>query len=128
MAGICRASLPASNQDRSMTRTRATRHEERMFAGRAAAAGGLPRRRPDRTVDGGRRGQRRADRAVRQSARAAQAARPSPAMSLPIIAAPPYALNLEHRIAKAPAAVHAVEAELMIVLDGQAPSPPAARW
>ena len=53
---------------------------------------------------------------IRQSARAAQAGRP--ASSQPIIAAPPYALNLEHRTAKAPASQHPVEAEIIMVLDG----------
>jgi mannose-6-phosphate isomerase-like protein (cupin superfamily) len=53
---------------------------------------------------------------IRQSARAAQADRPSSSKS--IIAAPPYALNLEHRTAKAPASVHGGEAELIMVLDG----------
>jgi mannose-6-phosphate isomerase-like protein (cupin superfamily) len=53
---------------------------------------------------------------IRQSARAAQAGRPS--ISQPIIAAPPYALNLEHRTGKAPASQHPVEAELIMVLDG----------
>jgi quercetin dioxygenase-like cupin family protein len=53
---------------------------------------------------------------IRQSARAAQAGRPS--ASQPIIAAPPYALNLEHRTGKAPASQHPVEAEIIMVLDG----------
>jgi mannose-6-phosphate isomerase-like protein (cupin superfamily) len=54
---------------------------------------------------------------IRQSARAAQA--PSaPALSRPIIAAAPYALNLEHRTGKAPASLHTGEAEVIIVLDG----------
>jgi len=53
---------------------------------------------------------------IRQSARAAQGDRPSSAK--PIIAAPPYALNLEHRTGKAPASVHTGEAEIIIVLDG----------
>src|SRR4051812_28493663 len=53
---------------------------------------------------------------IRQSARAAQADRPS--SSKPIIAAPPYALNLEHRTGKAPASVHGGEAEIIMVLDG----------
>ena len=54
---------------------------------------------------------------IRQNARAAQAPN-APALSRPIIAAPPYALNLEHRTGKAPASVHAAEAEVIIVLDG----------
>lgn len=53
---------------------------------------------------------------IRQSARAAQADRPS--SSKPIVAAQPYALNLEHRTGKAPASVHGGEAELIMVLDG----------
>jgi mannose-6-phosphate isomerase-like protein (cupin superfamily) len=53
---------------------------------------------------------------IRQSARAAQADRPS--SSKPIITAQPYALNLEHRTGKAPASVHGGEAELIMVLDG----------
>jgi len=53
---------------------------------------------------------------IRQSARAAQAGKPS--ISQPIIAALPYALNLEHRTAKAPASQHPVEAEIIMVLDG----------
>src|SRR5438045_3927176 len=53
---------------------------------------------------------------IRQKASAAQAGRP--ASSLPIIAAAPWALNLEHRIAKAPASQHPVEAEIIMVLDG----------
>jgi mannose-6-phosphate isomerase-like protein (cupin superfamily) len=54
---------------------------------------------------------------IRQSARAAQAAT-APSISRPIIAAPPYALNLEHRTGKAPASVHPGEAEVIMVLDG----------
>ena len=53
---------------------------------------------------------------IRQSARAAQGTRPS--ASQPIIAAPPYALNLEHRTGTAPASQHPVEAEIIMVLDG----------
>ena len=53
---------------------------------------------------------------IRQSARAAQADRPS--SSKPIISAQPYVLNLEHRAGKAPASVHTGEAELIMVLDG----------
>ncbi len=53
---------------------------------------------------------------IRQNARAAQAGRPS--ISQPIITAPPYALNLEHRTGKAPASQHPVEAEVIMVLDG----------
>jgi quercetin dioxygenase-like cupin family protein len=53
---------------------------------------------------------------IRQSARAAQADRPS--SSKPIITAPPYALNLEHRTGTAPASQHPVEAEIIMVLDG----------
>lgn len=54
---------------------------------------------------------------IRQTARAAQA--PSaPSSARPIITAPPYTLNLEHRTGKAPASVHTAEAELIIVLDG----------
>jgi quercetin dioxygenase-like cupin family protein len=53
---------------------------------------------------------------IRQSARAAQADRPS--SSKPIIAAPPYVLNLEHRTGTAPASQHPVEAEIIMVLDG----------
>jgi mannose-6-phosphate isomerase-like protein (cupin superfamily) len=53
---------------------------------------------------------------IRQSARAAQGDRPS--MSKPIISAQPYVLNLEHRTGKAPASVHAGEAEIIMVLDG----------
>ncbi|MEO8300177.1 MAG: hypothetical protein ABI608_00210 [Rhizomicrobium sp.] len=54
---------------------------------------------------------------IRQNARAAQAAS-APSLSRPIIAAPPYALNLEHRTGKAPASLHPAEAEVIIVLDG----------
>lgn len=53
---------------------------------------------------------------IRQSARAAQGTRPS--VSQPIIAAAPYALNLEHRTGTAPASQHPVEAEIIMVLDG----------
>lgn len=53
---------------------------------------------------------------IRQKAGAAQAGRP--ASSQPIIAAAPWALNLEHRIAKAPASQHPAEAEIIMVLDG----------
>jgi mannose-6-phosphate isomerase-like protein (cupin superfamily) len=57
---------------------------------------------------------------IRQSARAAQASATPipPSLSRPIIAAPPYALNLEHRTGKAPASQHPVEAEVIMVLDG----------
>ncbi|MBA2587228.1 MAG: hypothetical protein H0U98_01245 [Alphaproteobacteria bacterium] len=54
---------------------------------------------------------------IRQDARAAQAPA-APSLSRPIITAPPYALNLEHRTGKAPASLHPAEAELIIVLDG----------
>jgi mannose-6-phosphate isomerase-like protein (cupin superfamily) len=54
---------------------------------------------------------------IRQDARAAQAP-VAPSQSRPIIAAPPYALNLEHRTGKAPASLHPAEAEVIIVLDG----------
>ena len=54
---------------------------------------------------------------IRQNARAAQPAA-APSLSRPIIIASPYALNLEHRTGKAPASVHAAEAEVIIVLDG----------
>jgi mannose-6-phosphate isomerase-like protein (cupin superfamily) len=54
---------------------------------------------------------------IRQNARAAQAAA-APSLSRPIITAPPYALNLEHRTGKAAAALHTGEAEVIIVLDG----------
>jgi mannose-6-phosphate isomerase-like protein (cupin superfamily) len=47
-----------------------------------------------------------------------QGASPPPNALQQIIAAAPYTLNLEHRIAKAPAAIHQTEAEVMIVLDG----------
>jgi mannose-6-phosphate isomerase-like protein (cupin superfamily) len=53
---------------------------------------------------------------IRQSARAAQGAKPSAAQ--PIISAQPYVLNLEHRTGKAPASVHGAEAEIIMVLDG----------
>ena len=53
---------------------------------------------------------------IRQNAKAAQAGRPG--SSLPIIAAGSYVFNLEHRIAKAPASQHPVEAEIIMVLDG----------
>ena len=53
---------------------------------------------------------------IRQKASAAQAGRPG--SSLPIITAAPWALNLEHRIAKAPASQHPAEAEIIMVLDG----------
>jgi quercetin dioxygenase-like cupin family protein len=54
---------------------------------------------------------------IRQNARAAQAPT-APSLSRPIITAGPYALNLEHRTGKAPASVHPVEAEVIVVLDG----------
>ena len=54
---------------------------------------------------------------IRQNARAAQAPA-APSLSRSIIAAPPYALNLEHRTGKAPASLHPAEAEVIIVLDG----------
>jgi mannose-6-phosphate isomerase-like protein (cupin superfamily) len=53
---------------------------------------------------------------IRQSARAAQADRPS--ASKPIIAVQPYELSLEHRTGKTGASVHTGEAEMIIVLDG----------
>jgi mannose-6-phosphate isomerase-like protein (cupin superfamily) len=53
---------------------------------------------------------------IRQSARAAQAGRPS--ASKPIIAVLPYELSLEHRTGKAPASQHPAEAEIIMVLDG----------
>jgi quercetin dioxygenase-like cupin family protein len=52
---------------------------------------------------------------IRQSARAAQAGKPS--ASKPIIAAQ-YELSLEHRTGKTGASVHTGEAEIIIVLDG----------
>ncbi|HKX63831.1 MAG TPA: hypothetical protein VJM78_00875 [Rhizomicrobium sp.] len=61
---------------------------------------------------------------IRQSARATQAAaNPArPNVMAPIISAPsatqPYALNLEHRNAKANAAQHPATAEVIMVLDG----------
>jgi len=53
---------------------------------------------------------------IKQSARAAQAGRPS--MAKPIITALPYELDLDHRTGRTPASLHPVEAEVMIVLDG----------
>jgi mannose-6-phosphate isomerase-like protein (cupin superfamily) len=53
---------------------------------------------------------------IRQSASASQGARPN-AMQ-PIIVAPPYTINLEHRAGKTGASVHGGEAEIIIVLDG----------
>ena len=53
---------------------------------------------------------------IRQSARAAQGTRPS--ASQPIIAAPPYSFNLEHRTGQAPASLHTGEAEIIMVLEG----------
>jgi mannose-6-phosphate isomerase-like protein (cupin superfamily) len=47
-----------------------------------------------------------------------QAAKPSPNQHEAIISAPPYALALERRVGKAPAAVHPGHAELMIILEG----------
>ena len=61
---------------------------------------------------------------IRQSARATQAsANPArPSVNAPIISVPPgtppYALNLEHRNAKAPASQHPATAEIVMVLDG----------
>ncbi len=52
---------------------------------------------------------------IRQSAAQAPSA---PAVSRPLITAAPDALNLEYRTGKAPAAVHAGQAELIIVLGG----------
>ena len=52
------------------------------------------------------------------SAQAAAAQGGKPNSLKPIIAAPGYTLNLEHRVARAPAAVHPTDAEWMIVLDG----------
>jgi mannose-6-phosphate isomerase-like protein (cupin superfamily) len=54
--------------------------------------------------------------ALSAAAAAAQAGQPN--SHKPIIAAPGYTLNLEHRVARAPAAVHPADAEWMIVLDG----------
>jgi quercetin dioxygenase-like cupin family protein len=53
---------------------------------------------------------------IRQSARAAQAGRPT--MLKPIIIAGPYELSLDHRTGKTSASQHPVEAELIMVLDG----------
>jgi len=53
---------------------------------------------------------------IKQSARAAQGARPS--MSKPIITAQPYELDLDYRTGKAPASQHPVDAEMIVVLDG----------
>ena len=61
---------------------------------------------------------------IRQSARATQAsANPArPSVNAPIISVPPgtppYALNLEHRNAKAGASQHPATAEIVMVLDG----------
>ena len=55
-------------------------------------------------------------RALSQAAAAAQGTRPNSLK--PIIAIPGYTLNLEHRVARAPAAVHPADAEWLIVLDG----------
>jgi quercetin dioxygenase-like cupin family protein len=52
------------------------------------------------------------------SAKAAAGQGSQPNVHETIIAAPGYTLNLEHRIARAPASVHPTEAEWMIVLDG----------
>jgi mannose-6-phosphate isomerase-like protein (cupin superfamily) len=42
-----------------------------------------------------------------------------PIIAEPILVLPPYRANLEYRTAKAPAAVHVKEAELMYVIEGQ---------
>ena len=52
------------------------------------------------------------------SARAAAAQDGQPNSKQTIIAADGYVLSLEHRVGKAPAAVHPTQAELMIVLEG----------
>jgi mannose-6-phosphate isomerase-like protein (cupin superfamily) len=54
---------------------------------------------------------------IRETARAAKAPA-APSASRPILAAGPYALNLEYRTGKAPASVHGTEAEVVMVLDG----------
>jgi mannose-6-phosphate isomerase-like protein (cupin superfamily) len=55
---------------------------------------------------------------IMAKAAADQAATPTPNQHETIISAPPYTLSLERRVGKAPAAVHTLGAELMIVLDG----------
>jgi len=55
-------------------------------------------------------------RVLSQAAAAAQAGKPNSLK--PIIAVPGYTLNLEHRVARAPAAIHPADAEWMIVLEG----------
>jgi mannose-6-phosphate isomerase-like protein (cupin superfamily) len=55
---------------------------------------------------------------IMAKAAADQAAKPTPNQHEPIISAPPYALVLERRVGKAPAALHPAHAELMIILDG----------
>jgi oxalate decarboxylase/phosphoglucose isomerase-like protein (cupin superfamily) len=55
---------------------------------------------------------------IMAKAAADQAATPTPNQHESIISAPPYSLSLERRVAKAPAALHASGAELMIVLEG----------
>jgi quercetin dioxygenase-like cupin family protein len=57
---------------------------------------------------------------ITAKAAAVQAANPTPNQHETIIAARPYTLSLERRVAKAPAATHSNGAELMIVLDGGA--------
>jgi mannose-6-phosphate isomerase-like protein (cupin superfamily) len=55
---------------------------------------------------------------IRQNAQASQGARPSAAQ--PIISAPPYELDLEHRTGRTGASIHTGQAELIVVLDGTA--------
>jgi mannose-6-phosphate isomerase-like protein (cupin superfamily) len=50
----------------------------------------------------------------------AKAAPARPTVIEPIIKLAPYAVNLEYRVGKAPAAVHQAEAELMFVIEGSA--------
>jgi mannose-6-phosphate isomerase-like protein (cupin superfamily) len=55
---------------------------------------------------------------IMTKAAADQAAMPTPNQHEPIITARPYALVLERRVGKAPAALHPAHAELMIILEG----------
>ena len=55
---------------------------------------------------------------IMAKAAADQAAKPSPNQHEAIISASPYSLSLERRVGKAPAVVHTMGVELMIILDG----------
>src|SRR4029077_7130078 len=109
MTGICRASLPASNEDNP--RSKDTPMKSLFLASALLLTASAAAAQTGAIVVSAEQVEQ-----IRQSARAAQADRPS--SSKPIITAQPYALNLEHRTGKAPASVHGGEAELIMVLDG----------